>query len=381
MKAIITAIFLFLSIPVFACSCLIKPAFKSTNDLKDYSFIALVKITQTAPFDEKYKFMGIRKDSVAHITVLELFKGKATDVVIDGDYLTDCNMLYSNNEEWLLYAYERNGKTYVSRCSYSTVYRDATGFRDWNGFRGIRDLDLLRRLYQHSPNLNVANNLFFPNGKPEIRQKIVNGKLEGKRYVYYPSGKLYLTEDFKHSIRTGLRRIYDTSGHLISLTRYKNGLKKEVIRYQDTAETAWYLKYQIKNNKDPLFGDHEHDSTYFANLLDSLRSLKHWDREISFHEVFSDDGHSYSYSMFYYDGKPEAKYNLDWQKKLYEGWVYYKGGKLHSYMRYDQAQNIQLEIDYEKDGTKREFKKACELCKFYFDKDKPEATAEPVYIQ
>ncbi|RFZ94226.1 hypothetical protein D0C36_01330 [Mucilaginibacter conchicola] len=381
MKAIITAIFLLLNINVFACSCFMQPAFKSKDDLKDNSFIALVKIKQTAPLDEKYKFMSLRTDSIIHVEVKELFKGKITDAVIDASYRSDCNMILNTGEEWLLFGYERYGKTYVSRCSYSTKYRDITGFRDWNWFRGIKELDVLRTIYNHSFNGDISNTLFYPDGKPEIKQKIVKGKLEGTRSIYYPDGKLYLTEDFKNGIRAGTRRIYDTSGHLLSLTKYRNGLKKEITRYQDTAEHAWYLNYQMRNNREPLFGDHDHDSTYFAKLLDSLRSLKHWDKEIQYHEVFSKDGRSYQREIFGYKGNVESKAYLDWNAGVYEEWHYLKSGKLEYHIKYDQRKNLKLETDYKEDGSTKDFNGICTSCKLYFDPDSPAGAAEEIYLQ
>jgi hypothetical protein len=61
---------------------------------------------------------------------------------------------------------------------------------------------------------------------------------------------------------------------------------------------------------------------------------------------------------------------------------YYKNGKLKNYTKYDQLNNLQVEYDYAKDGTRRDFVKTCESCKYYFGKDLPPAAlAEKVYVQ
>jgi hypothetical protein len=381
MRIIITTAFLLLNIKLFACSCLFPPAFKNKEDLKEYTFIALVSIKQTAPLDSANRYMHLRLNGDIKISILEQFKGPAIDIVFDSSYNNDCNLNVETGEQWLFFGYTQNGKTYISRCSYTVRYKTVNGFREWNYFTGIEQLDVLRRIYEHKAFSTISDKVFYPDGKIEIKQKITDGKLNGKRSIFYPNGNIFIAEDFKKGVRAGYRRIYDTSGHMLQSTKYERGIKKEVINYQDTAENVWYIKYQIKNHNEPLFGEKEHDSAYFVKLLDSLRSLKHWDKEIRSSYIYSNDGLSYKYLSYGYKGNLEGEGYQDWKTKINERRNYYKSGKLQTYIRYDQINDKQIEYDYKEDGSKKEFINNCESCKYYFDSNNPPAAPEKTYIQ
>lgn len=381
MRIVLTVAFLLLNIKLFACSCFIPSAFKNKEDLKEYTFIALVDIKQAAPIDSVNKYMRLRLNGDIKINILEQFKGQATDMVFDPSYNNNCNLNLEAGEQWLFFGYSQNGKTYISRCSYSVRYKSVNGFREWRFFTGIKELDLLRTIYEHRALGNIGNKIFYPSGKIEIKQKIINGRLDGKRSIFYPNGNIFITEDFKKGVRVGYRQIYDTSGHVLKSTKYKKGIKKEEINYQDTAEHAWYINYQIKNHNEPLFGEREHDSVNFVKLLDSLRSLKHWDKEIQSAYIYSNDGLSYKYISYGYKGNLEAEGYQDWNAKINVRRNYYKSGKLQNYIKYDQINDKQIEYDYRENGSKKEFVDKCESCKFYFDINNPQSAPEKAYIQ
>jgi antitoxin component YwqK of YwqJK toxin-antitoxin module len=381
MRLLFTITLLFVNAKLFACTCSIFGDFKTKDDLKSYDFIAMVKIGELPPMDSTQKFMKVRTNGNFKADVLELFKGKSTGSFSDPSFKSDCALQLQQGEEWLFFGNIYKGKMQISECSYTVQYRDIFGQRQWEYFSGIKQLDVLRKLYEHPVSSNITNKQFYPNGRIEIEQHIKNGTLNGKRIIYNIQGNIKLTEEFKNGVRTGYRRIYDTSGHLLQSTKYKKGIKKEVIRYQDTAENAWYINYQIKNNKNPLFGENEHDPAYFIKLLDSLRGIKHWDRQIKSAYVYSDNGLSYKMIYYGYKGNLEAEGYQDWKTKINERRIYYRNGKLETYMRYDQINDLQTEYDYKKDGSKKDFISKCKSCKFYFDIKQPAGAPEEVFIQ
>ncbi|MBD1364301.1 hypothetical protein IDJ77_10820 [Mucilaginibacter sp. ZT4R22] len=378
MKLPLTFVILFCTLKSVACSCSIFGDFKTPDDLKSNNFIALVKIKKLPPLTDN-KYMPLRANDSIAIDVIELFKGKTTDLIHDDSFNSDCAMNLNTGEEWLFFGYEANGRNYISRCSYSVRYRDVLGAREWKAFTGISQLSLLRDIYHHAKPVG-SEVLKFNNSTTEVEQAFKNGKINGKRRIYYPSGKLQIAEEFKGGFRTGYRKVYDTAGHLVYLTKYKHGLKKESITYQDTAEHAWYLNFQIHNNKHPLFGE-GHDSVYFVKLLDSLRKSKNWATQIQSKYTYSDDGLSYTSVFYGITGKVESEAYQDWGKKINVSRMYYKSGKLQSYRKLDQNGDAQIENDYTEDGKRRDFITKCTSCKFYFDKNNPPGAAEGVYTE
>ena len=74
MRLKLTFIFLILfSAKTFACSCVMKPDFKTKEDLNEYSFIAHIKINGIKEAE------NIETDSYVHqmnFEILELYKGE-----------------------------------------------------------------------------------------------------------------------------------------------------------------------------------------------------------------------------------------------------------------------------------------------------------------
>lgn len=364
----------------YCCSCAPIFDFKSKDDLKEYDFISLVSIKELAPLDSPNTFFHLRKNGNIQVEVIELFKGNSTGLLIDQNFNNDCAFNLQVGERWLFFGNTYNGKTAVDKCGYSVIYRKSDGMRDWKYYYGIKQLDLLQKLYKHQPEINKAVQ-FYPSGEVEIVQNFKNGKLNNVRKIYYPNGKVYVQEKFKEGKRTGFRNVYTAFGQLIHQVIYKKGLAKQINEFQDTTEAAWYLNYQIKHHSDAFFGDRNHDISYFVKKLDSLRQLKHWEKQIKYFYTYSKDGRSYQYKSFNYKGDLEMESYLDWDKQLSENGHFYENGKIQYVVKYDQKANIDTEYDYDANGKRRDFVKKCDACKFYFNKNEPAATPEAVYIQ
>jgi antitoxin component YwqK of YwqJK toxin-antitoxin module len=380
MKILCTLIFLIVIKHSFGCVCAPLPEFKSKEDLKGYDFIALVQIKQLAPKDSARLLM--RKDGHIGIEVLELFKGESINLLYDPGFNSDCTLSLENNEQWIFFGTIKNGKVEVYSCSYSVKYREANGIREWQYFTGIKQLNVLRSIYGYP---TVANNIpkqLYPNGNIEIEQHFSNGQLNGTRKIYYPDGKIFITEDFKNGVRVGFRNYYGKSGQLLKSVSYKNGLIKKSITYQDTTEISWYFNWQTHHNRDPLFGEREHDSTFFVKTLDSLRHLKYWSKEVHIVYTYDNNGRNYKSLLYGYRGNLEGVSSLDWDMQIYEHHNFYKSGRIEIYAKYDQLNNKQVEFDYKEDGTVKNFTGDCELCMVFLGRTlPPAATPEKIYIQ
>jgi len=191
MKCFFSLLFLLLlTKAVVACTCAPQPEFKSKEDLKRYDFVALVEITALPPKNLQ-SFMKLRVNGDINLTIKELFKGESTLKVYDGDFNDDCALNLHEGENWLFFGTSYNGKTFISRCSYTRLYSDTLGKREWQYFTGIKELDVLRKLYEHPVNTNYSKKVFYKNGQVEIEQQfkmrfIIRGKSNKSLHTRIP---------------------------------------------------------------------------------------------------------------------------------------------------------------------------------------------------
>lgn len=380
MKLFYTLVLSFAIKAAFCCSCTPLFDFKSKDDLKRYDFISLVSVKELAPLDTVNTFMHLRTNGNIKVEVIEMFKGDKTNLIIDQNFSNDCAFNLQPNEQWIFFGNTYKGKTAISKCEHSVIYRRADGFRDWKYFTGIRQLEVLRNIYEHKL-LPTQTKEFYPNGNVELKQSFKNGKLTGLRQIYYPNNQLYVAEKFRNGKRVNFRKCYTLSGQLERLVTYKKELIKQQINYQDKTENAWYLNYEITHPNNLLFVAPGHTASYFKKTLDSLRKLKHWEKQIRNIYSYSNDGRSYTNSSYNYKGDITTKGFLDWNKQLSETYHYYENGKIKYSVMLNQKANQEIEYDYDDKGKRRDFLKKCDACQFYFNKSILAASPEPSYIQ
>lgn len=366
------------SLQGYCCSCGVIPDFKSAKDLKDYQFIALVTIKKLAP-QHPSRWANIRVNGDVTADVKELFKGKATPSFYDPMFRSDCALPLKVGEQWLFFGNIDSGRVVVQACSYNQLYRRANGEREWQYTTAIRNLDVLRKIFNHSSPQHQRR-VFYPNGKLELSQHIKDGKLYGERKIYDPEGRLRIQEDFRNNIRYGTRKVYDTSGHVLQVSVYRNGKLTRSVRYQDTAEIAWYFKYQQSKSREPLFSDIKHDSAFFAFKLDSLRKSDKWQQAIELDVRYADDGLSYEHCFLDHYGQIKEYAYQDGINKIRESW-YYSDGVLKSYTKEDGLRNKESFYNIMADGTRKDFERECTSCYIYFDKKNFLSAAEPVFVQ
>jgi antitoxin component YwqK of YwqJK toxin-antitoxin module len=326
--------------PAMACTCDDPHDFKTKTDLQGYDFIALVKVKRLAPLDTVNRMFHLRRSGDIGVEVIELFKGEKADTVYDENFENDCAFHLEENAEWLFFGFKRDGKIYVSTCSYSVQYRAPDGYRDWRYLSGIKQLTWLQSIYGHTA-AEVPEKEFYPNGKTEVQQSFKNRLLNGQRKIYYPDGKLWITEEFEKGARVGTRNIYAKTGQLIEEITYSDGYKKEMVAYHDTAETVWYLHYQASPDKAPLFAEKYKDPQTPLKELDSLRKLKNWPKLVMYDYKFIDKGYSYRFYACDFLGRMERSADMDWNEKVETTYEYFKNGDVQEYMKYDKKANKQ----------------------------------------
>jgi antitoxin component YwqK of YwqJK toxin-antitoxin module len=374
MKILITVALLLNVIEAIACVCSPLPDFKNKEDLKSYDFIALVDIKDLAP---AYRLS--RKNGDIKMNVIELLKGTASSLAVDPAFNSSCALPLKKGEQWLFFGYNRNGKTEVESCTYTMRYRDTTGKREWWFSSGIKQLDLLRKIY-NKPATEIKNKTFYPDGKLEIEQSFKNSSLDGLRKIYYPNGKLYIIEKFKNGKHVDYRKSYSISGQLLSDVVYNNDLIKQVKYYHDSTYVTQQLLFEADYPKFP-FLDKEKNPQMIEKRMDSLRKTVVWS-QLAMIKSYAKNGRSWKAEGYYPTGKLSYKSYMDWDKKLMEEYHYLKDGKLEYTVKRDQGKHLSIEHEYQEDGSRKDFLNDCDLCYIFFrPNDAPEATPESIYIQ
>ena len=229
-------LFILLAMPVGsrACECAGPFEFDSKKDLRDYSFIALVGI------DSIYtgRDTGNNGDDLfyhADLTILELFKGQPLRTIRVsggnpklGGTTTSCDIGIESKQKWVLFGYEdREGHIRVGRCTFSEIYANSSGERDWQRERGIRELNTLRGIYRHKHKVETPKEgwytTYYPGGATEIRQMFRNGLADGQKTIYYSTGEIMVDEHYSNGLRSGRSIWLDREGNKLREYHYREG--------------------------------------------------------------------------------------------------------------------------------------------------------------
>ncbi len=207
MKQLVILITINLLLPLNASACICSGPyeFKTIEDLEDYQFIAFVTIDSIYKSDisKAYEHDIFYQ---ADFTILELFKGDSTDSILVnggnanlGVTVTSCDIGIDKNEKWVIFAYsDKNENLGTSYCTFSEMYESASGEKDWQYERGIKELSRLREIFNHevtSENIeDGVKRTYYPDGAIETEQSFKKGLPNGKRTIYYPNGQIMISE-------------------------------------------------------------------------------------------------------------------------------------------------------------------------------------------
>lgn len=210
--------------------------------LKEYDFIAHVKILD----DQDYKKPSKNEyTTIGQLTIdiLELFKGEKTNQVLEYSKNSSCDIGVSKGEEWILFGKNINGKISIFACDRNERYKEIDEQRDWKYGRGFYELKQLRKLYEHPTHkfLNENRREYYSNGKIEIEESYVNGKLNGERNIWYPNGTLFCKQNYLNDTLDGKSEWFYPSGQIYDEDFYLKGRPCNVSRlyFDSTIEQSW----------------------------------------------------------------------------------------------------------------------------------------------
>ncbi len=282
-------------------------------------------------------------------------------------------------EQWLFFGSKSKDKMEIHPCNYNVKYRHVSGLRDWQYFRGIDRLDVLRRIFYPDKFNPLADTIKYGNGLPEIVQHFKDGKLQGERQIFYPTGQLYISENFDKGERFKYRKVYSAAGQLIYDVKYGGGgLVKIKTWYYDILELKRWIPIEARINKTT--GEiYKVDDPRVKRALDSIsRILAVTKPSLQYKTKFSRHGRSYVSYGCNQQGKITNYTNVNSRKKVAEFYRYGDDGSIQTYRKLDAVKNQEIEHDYHLNEARRDFLLPCESCKYYFDAEhdngsKPEA--------
>ncbi|KAA2242767.1 hypothetical protein F0L74_09575 [Chitinophaga agrisoli] len=225
-----------------ACVCSDILTIDSLAQLEEYSFIAHVKIIDDQILKEPTKD---DHETIGQLSfkVLELFKGEKIDKILEYAKNSSCDIGVSKGEEWLLFGTIKNNKVSILPCDRNRRYKERDGRRDWKYGSGLQELDQLRKLYGHPIRKFVSEERkeFYKNGKIEIEESYVNGKLNGARKIWYPNGMLFCRQSYVNDTLDGKAAWFYETGQIYEDDYYERGkpLNASRIYYDSTIEKSW----------------------------------------------------------------------------------------------------------------------------------------------
>lgn len=248
MKIFITIILAgLLSTSSRACICSDILTIDSLPQLKDYEFIAHVKITDDQdlkkPAKDDYESIGILT-----FHIIELFKGQKIDKILEYSKHSSCDIGISTGEEWILFGKIINGRLAVVSCDRNHQYKERNELRDWKYGSGFYELTQLRKLYHHTSETFYTGKRkeFYSNGQLEIEETYFEGKRNGERRIWYPNGILYCRQFYKNDTLDGRSEWFYPSGQIYDESLYIKGKPCNVSRlYFDSTIERGYKKVFI----------------------------------------------------------------------------------------------------------------------------------------
>jgi antitoxin component YwqK of YwqJK toxin-antitoxin module len=196
------------------------------------------------------------------------------------------------------------------------MYASATGEKDWQYERGIRELTLLREIYNHNVTVEKVPNgikkTYYPNETIEIEQSFENGLPNGQKTVYYPNGRIMINENYENGQREGNSIWYDRKGRVERNLKFSNG------HPVDTCYYYWFFNGQVQHER-----------------------------------IFDDAGNMIKNSSFNHDGVLKEVAIVDSKTNQYIKTSYYESGAIR-YVAISNSENYQSirTTEYYESGSK-----------------------------
>lgn len=313
-KYLLLLLLLPLSNAIACCFGITKP-FKSLDDLKEYDFIAHVKIIND--YDSKIGQKEYISTDKLTIKILELYKGNPVTTIIETNKNSCVDIGIETGHEWVLFGRLENGKITLGACDFNVRYRKATGVRDWRHESGFKEIRKLRELFGIAePKLRDGKHLeFYQNGRKELEETIQKGKRVGVRRIWYPNGVLLGKHHFVNDSLIDKSEWYFPTGQLAETAFFQTGKPVNVLTmYKDMSKLKIHLKH--------LSPDEARNKAIY------IRDFKSNRKEVE--RIFDANGECIFNRIYFDNGQPDWDWIEDPETKRYVEIRYHINGIIRS---------------------------------------------------
>jgi antitoxin component YwqK of YwqJK toxin-antitoxin module len=317
---------------VRACVCLPLPPLDKLSQLEQYSFIALVVITDDGDIPaDRFKDSGVLK-----FNILRQFKGQPVGQLIEYAKNSSCDLGISAGEEWLLFGSLAAGELHIQACERNVMYRNKSGERDWMSREGIDALDKLTELYRLPvPSFrDGVHTVLYKNGQKELEENYLQNKLQGDRKVWYANGRLRISEHFVNGLPDGKSEWWFPSGQLFRESYFRAGKNYNVSRfYYDTT-----LLPGMKRMLVPMIYATE------DSLVNEFHRI-----QVHYESVYDNDGNAIIRREYYQSGVIKSE-STDGENKEGVRITYYTNGRMQTLTHTYNNKQRGLYHEYKENG-------------------------------
>ena len=208
------------------------PDFKSQNDLKEYDFIAHVRVSDIQKSEKSSSENLIHKMS---FEIIELYKGeKINSILVLGsnkllEGWTSCDLGEEINDEWIIFGFSgsQSNDILTDYCTRSKRIKSSDGFQNLNSPYKITLKQKLQALFNNEIIDKLYNGTrieYYKNGNKQLEEFYKKNKLNGERKLWYPNGNLQSSQNYKKGIKNGVFKWYSKKGDLIKIEKFKKDI-------------------------------------------------------------------------------------------------------------------------------------------------------------
>lgn len=243
----------------WSCVCDIKPEFKTKEDLIEYDFISLVRISKIDSIDSKAQTIYL--SHLIEFEIIESYKGETINkIIVSGGHWTlktwtSCDLGENVNDEWVIFGYtdKRTNTLMTGMCTRTFRYKDSFGYRHKGYGNEITTIDKLRDIFEvrvDKPKYNGKHIEYYPTGQKELEEFYKNNKLSGQRLLWYPNGQLESIQYFKNGKLNGIAEKFSKTGQLLTREKFKDGHHIDTTMHWHEIDTSlFHIKiYTSLNN-------------------------------------------------------------------------------------------------------------------------------------
>jgi antitoxin component YwqK of YwqJK toxin-antitoxin module len=317
----------------------------SLHHFDGYAFVAHVKILSSR-VDDLYKD-NFGMEAEVTISVLELFKGNPVNTIIEFGKQSSCDVGISAGEEWILFGRKFGNMISVGACDHNHRYRDSQGSKlSLLGYSNEM-LFRLKKIFGH-PDSRVKNGKRIDtlhDGRIELEENLLNGKLNGPRKSWFPNGQLRMNELYVNDSLDGKSEKFSTTGQLLEERFFKMGKHFNMTRiFYDTAD-----KFQALFNNA---GNQNKQSTGAQKV------------QIRIEIIYDELGRLIHHRRYEKNGILESETISDPDRNFKTMIYYHKNGRIHEishklnekdfgmYRSFDAEGNLKKSWSYDREGAK-----------------------------